>query len=175
MNSNDLLLMVPEWFQRVLEFPEIMKAWAYALGVVDGNVKQLWDNQYIQTCDEATLSLYEKLLGITPSGTDTLAYRRAIVLNKYSMTVPFSEGYLRTRLNDMFGEDGYELTIDSETSTVTLVISAAVPNALRMFFDMWYGIAPAHLHIIASESLNTLLEGAQYYGAVITSSVCHSF
>ena len=175
MNSNDLLLMVPEWFQRVLEFPEIMKAWAYALEMVDGNVKQLWDNQYIQTCDEATLSTYETLLGITPSGTDTLAYRRAIVLNRYSMMVPFSEGYLRARLDDMFGEDGYTLDINSETSTVTVEITATVQRALQMFFDLWYGIAPAHLHIIASEALDTLLTGSQYYAAVITSSVYSSF
>lgn len=171
---NELLIMVPEWFQKVIEFPEIMKAWKYALDQFDGNIKQLWDNQYIQTCDEATLSLYEKLLGITPSGTDTLEYRRAIVLNKYSMMVPFSEGYLRSRLDEMFGADGYTLTIDSATSTASIVITSSVARALSIFFDLWYGIAPAHIEIDASENLNTTLEGEQYYGAVIVSSVVNT-
>ena len=67
MNSNDLLIMVPEWFQKVIEYPEIMKAWVYALNQLDGNIRRLWDNQYIQTCDEATLAQYEKFLGIVPS------------------------------------------------------------------------------------------------------------
>lgn len=172
---SDLLLMIPEWFQKVLEFPEIMKAWEYALDQLEGNVKQLWDNQYIQTCDEATISLYEKLLGIIPSGTDTLAYRRAVVLNKYAMTVPFTEIYLRQRLDEMFGENGYNLTIDSSTCSAELEITSYVARARMIFFDLWYGIAPAHIEIDAYEHLNTLINAEQFYGAAVASVVSNSF
>lgn len=172
---SDLLMMVPQWFQRVLEFPEIMKAWEYALDQVDGNIKQLWDNQYIQTCDEPTLALYEKLLGIVPSGTDTLEYRRAVVLNRYAMTVPFTEIFLRQQLDGMFGEDGYTLNIDSSTCSATLEITTYVARARMIFFDLWYGIAPAHIEMDCWENLNTLIDAEQFYGAAVASVVHNSF
>lgn len=171
---NELLIMVPEWFQKVIEFPEIMKAWKYALDQFDGNIKQLWDNQYIQTCDEATLSLYEKLLGITPSGTDTLEYRRVIVLNKYSMMVPFSEGYLRSRLDEMFGADGYELTVDWQTLEASIEITASVARARLIFLDLWYGVAPAHVAIEAIEHLESDVDGEQFFGGAFFSTVINN-
>ena len=172
---NDLLLMIPEWFRGIIEYPEIMKAWAYALNQVDWNIKKLWDNQYIQTCDEATIAQYERLLGITPGGDDTLEYRRAIVLNKFSMLVPFTEGFLRSRLDEMYGEGNYDLTIDPQTSKALLVIKTTVPRALEIFFDLWYGIAPAHIEIDAAQAVNTVIEGNQYFGGVCVSSVTNRF
>ena len=166
--------MVPEWFRRVIEFPEIMKAWAYALNQVDGNIKKLWDNQYIQTCDEETLSQYERLLGIIPSGSDTLEYRRSIVLNKFSMIVPFSEGFLRSRLDEMYGADGYTFEVSSEDLTATLSITSWVPRGLEIFFDLWYGVAPAHIAITATEDFFSEVGcETEHFGAVFTSSVFH--
>lgn len=171
MNSNDLLIMVPEWFQRVIEYPEIMKAWAYALNQVDGNIRRLWDNQYIQTCDEATLALYEKVLGIILSGYDTLEYRRMVVLNKYSMLVPFTESFLREKLDGMFGSTGYIFTINSAACTASITITAPVARSVNLFFNLWYQIAPAHIKADAHAEAQSVLTGDQYYGAVIISSV----
>jgi hypothetical protein len=174
MNSNDLLVMIPEWFQRVLEFPEIMKAYAFALNEVEGNTLQLWNNQYIQTCDETTLSEYEKFLGIVPSGTDTIEYRRMIVLNRYSMMVPFSEGYLRSRLDEMFGADGYELNVDWQTLEASIEITASVARARLIFLDLWYGVAPAHVAIEAVEHLESDVDGEQFFGGAFFSTVINN-
>lgn len=175
MNKDELLEMLPEWFQKIKEYPEIMAAWAYALSVLGSHIIILWANQYIQTCDEATLSLYEKLLGIIPSGSSTLEYRRAIVMNKYSMMVPFSEGFLIDRLNEMFGEDGYVLTIDSENCTADIVLTTSVARAKSIFLNFWYGIAPAHVEITAHEEAESEIDGAQYFGGAVMSQVENVF
>ena len=163
--------MIPRFFQETVEFPEIMKAWQKGLGDLEGNIEAVWGNQYIQTCDEDTLALYEKLLNIIPSGDESLSYRRQIVLNKYSMAVPFSEGFFRNRLNEMFGEDGYTLDVDSQTSTAVLYILSPIPNGLDMVYNLWLGIAPAHVELQAHEALVTEINGSEYYGAVVTSAV----
>lgn len=168
---TNLLSMIPRFFQETLEFPEIMKAWEKGLGDFEGNIKGVWDNQYIQTCDEDTLSLYERLLGITPTGD--LEYRRMIVLNKYSMAVPFSEGYLRAKLDEMFGPDGYILTIDHINLTATINITTHVAQARLIFLNLWYGIAPAHIAVSASENLESDIDGEQFYGGVFFSTVIH--
>lgn len=168
---TNLLSMIPRFFQETLEFPEIMKAWEKGLGDFEGNIKGVWDNQYIQTCDEDTLSLYEKILGIIPSGDETLEYRRQIVLNKYSMTVPFSEGFLRSRLTEMFGENGYDLTINSQTSTAVLIVKTSVPSGLDLAYNLWLGIAPAHVELQAHEEGVSNIDGHEYFGAVVMSGV----
>lgn len=170
---NELLTMLPEWFQKIKEYPEIMKAWSYALSDLDINIKKVWDNQYIQTCDEETLSLYERLLGITPSGT--LEYRRAIVMNRYSMIVPFSYEFLIERLNEMFGQDGYVLTIDSENNTADIVITSSVARAKSIFLNFWHLIAPAHIEVSAREEAQTDIDGEQYFGGVVMSQVVNNF
>lgn len=172
---NELLAMLPEWFQKIKEYPEIMKAWAYALNDLEGNIKQVWDNQYIQTCDEDTLSLYERLLGITPSGDQSLEYRRAMVMNRYSMIVPFTYEYLIDRLNEMFGQDGYVLTIDSANCTADIVITSSVARAKSIFLNLWHLVAPAHIAVTAHEEAQSEIDGEQYFGALVSSSVVNKF
>ena len=165
MNSNDLLIMIPEWFQRVLEFPEIMKAYAYALGDLDGNVKQLWDNQYIQTCDEKTLELYEKLLGITPPGTETLEYRRAVALNKYSMTVPFSIGYLKSRLDQIYGNN--EIVVDSENCELTITLYESDYSNIVTVYQLLYDIVPSHIDFEVIYQNEVLVDDDLYVGSYV--------
>ena len=167
MNSNDLLIMIPVWFQRVLEFPEIMKAWAYALDQFDGNVKKIWDNQYIQTCDEATLSLYEKLLGITPSGTETLEYRRTVVWNKYSMIVPFSIGFLKERLTQVY--DNNEVEVDSINSTLTVVLYESANGNVNSVYQLLYDVVPAHIEIRLIKQALVDIEDNAYVGSYVGS------
>lgn len=175
MSKDELLAMLPEWFQKIKEYPEIMAAWAYALSTLGNNIMQVWANQYIQTCDEETLSLYERLLGITPSGTSTLEYRRAIVMNRYTMIVPFSESFLLERLNEMFGQDGYVLTIDSANNTADMVITSSVARAKSIFLNFWYLVAPAHIEVTAHEEAHSDIDGTQYFGGVVMSQVVNTF
>lgn len=165
MNSNDLLTMIPEWFQRVLEFPEIMKAYAYALNGLDGNIKQLWDNQYIQTCDEATLSQYEALLGITPVGD--LDYRRQVVLNKYSMTVPFSIGYLKDRLTQIYGDNRVE--VDPINCVLTVDLYESGTGSVDSVYQLLYDVVPAHIEIRLIKQGLVDIEDNAYVGSYVGS------
>lgn len=167
MNSNDLLIMIPVWFQRVLEFPEIMKAWAYALDQFDGDVKKVWDNQYIQTCDEATLSLYEKLLGITPSGTETLEYRRTVVWNKYSMIVPFSIGFLKERLTQVY--DNNEVEVDPVNCVLTVDLYESGTGSVDSVYQLLYDVVPAHIEIRLIKQGLVDIEDNAYVGSYVGS------
>lgn len=140
---SDLISMIPEWFQKVIEFPEIMKAWEYALDQYDGNLKQVWDNQYIQTCDEATLSTYEKLLGIVPNAMDSLESRRIVVLNKYSMIAPFSIGFLKSRLDAIYGD--YDIDVDPVALTLKVTLNGQGWDVIDTVFSLIFDICPAHV------------------------------
>ena len=104
---------LPEYFRPIIEFREILKAHGYSLDKLDETSEKVKDNNYIATCDEETIAYYEKLLGITYRFGVTMEYRRARVLQKYNTIVPFSIEFLRDKLTELYGEDGYEMSVDS--------------------------------------------------------------
>lgn len=75
----DLMEVLPSYFRPILEFQEIMKTEGKTAEEVKRNADRLSDNCFIQTCDEATLAYYERLLQISNIGA-TLEERRRILL-----------------------------------------------------------------------------------------------
>lgn len=171
MISNDLVKLLPEWFQKIKEYPEIMKAWGKALDDADTNIGQLMANLFIQTCDEGTIGYYEDLLKIYPAPGDTLEIRRNRVLNRWSMVVPFSERFLRVRLDEMYGAGNYTLTVDSTTSTATMELHQFIQQGIELFCELWNSVAPAHVAIDAHEDIVTNIDSTMYMGGVTTQTV----
>ena len=69
-------------FQGIMgsEQPEIEKAW--------NTTDDLLDNQFIPTAGNMGLSRWEKILGITPKGTDSLEDRRFRILKNFRTPCP---------------------------------------------------------------------------------------
>lgn len=166
MTYHDLLTLLPEFFVKIKEYPEIMKAYAAALDSMENNIEQIRDNMFVQTCDASTLNLYEQLFGIIPQPGDTIEARRNRVLNRLSMVVPFTERYLRSRLDEMYGVGNYTLTVDPTTSTATMEIHDFISQGIELFCDLWYRVAPAHVAIDAHEDITTEIDADLYVGGV---------
>lgn len=59
------------------------------------------DAQFISTAGETAIARYERIFGITPMDTDTLAERRFKVLAKINAQLPFSVRRLRQQLETL--------------------------------------------------------------------------
>ena len=125
---------LPEYFRPIIEFREILKAHGYSLDKLDETSEKVKDNNYIATCDEETIAYYEKLLGITYRFGDTMEYRRARVLQKYNTIVPFSIEFLRDKLTELYGEDGYEMSVDSAACKLKIKVTSDRYGAIFMIF-----------------------------------------
>ena len=174
MTKDDLFEMLPAFFQKLKEFPEIMKAWGKALDDGETNIQKIFDNLFVQTCDAETIATYEELFGIVPQPGDTLEARRNRILNRLSMVVPFSERYLRTRLDEMYGAGNYTLTIDSQTLTATMSINSFISQGIELFCDLWYACAPCHVAIDAHEDITTEIDNPLYFGGAIFQTIIES-
>ena len=166
ITTNDLVALLPQFFKDIAEYPEVMKAYAYVLNQLESNIQHLWDNQYIQTCDAATVTMYETILGITYDPGDTLEVRRNRVLNRLTLVMPYSERLLRDRLDELFGS--YELTIDSANCTATMVIKTFTQDGLKLFYDLWNHVAPCHISITAYEDFLTEINGYLRLGGIVS-------
>lgn len=175
MTAQDLLKLLPEFFVKIKEYPEIMQAYTAALDDMEINIGQVRDNMFIQTCDASTIALYEQLFGITPQPGDTLEARRNRVLNRLSMVVPFTERYLRSRLDEMYGAGNYTLTIDSTTSTAVMEIHDFISQGIELFCDLWYRVAPAHVALDAHEDIVTEIDHPMYFGGICQQTLIETF
>ena len=84
-------------FQGIMgsEQPEIEKAW--------NTTDDLLDNQFIPTAGNMGLSRREKILGITPKGTDSLEDRRFRILTRINEELPYTLPQLRNILETLCG------------------------------------------------------------------------
>ena len=160
-----LIKQLPDFFRLILEFQEIMKAHGYILDSFDSNMYQIAANNYISTCDVKTIAYYENLLGIVYRFGDTLEYRRSRLLQKFNTIVPFSIGFLKDKLTELYGEDGYELSVSSPDCTITVKVTSDRYGAIDLLYDLLWDVIPAHLQIIANQETTNDVGGGKLYAS----------
>lgn len=172
MSAYDVLMEnLPDYFKPVLEFIQIMRTHGYALDQLDGDIQNVYNNFYIQTCDVTTLAYYEGLLDIIPSAGDTVEYRRQRVMQQLSLIPKFDINWLRDKLTELYGRDGYDLTVSSVNSTLSVNITSGTYAALQLFYDFIWDVLPAHIAISTEQNVSTTIPIPLYTGAYASSTV----
>lgn len=161
---------LPTYFRPILEYVALMQADGYELDKLEANIMQVAANQYIQTCDEQTIAYYENLLGIVYRFGDTLEFRRSRVLQKFNTKVPFSIGFLNAKLTELYGADGYELSVDPVACTITIKVTSDRYGAVDLLYDLLWDILPAHLKIIANQETTNWVGGGRLYAGGFVSN-----
>ncbi len=161
----ELKRQLPTYFRPILEFGEIMKAHGYALDQLEEKIFQTAANHYIPTCDEQTIAYYEQLLGIVYHFGDTLEYRRMRVLQKFNTIVPFTIGFLREKLTELYGADGYELSVSSADCTIAIKITSGRYGAVDLLYALLWDVLPAHLAVTANQETTNNVGGKRLYAA----------
>lgn len=155
------MAVLPEYFRPILEFQKIMEVHENSLNVFEKNADQVWKNLFIQTCDEATISLYENRFGIIPIPGDTLEYRRKRLLQKYNTITPFSIEFLKSRLTVMYGDD-YSLVMDPVACKLTISVTSDRYGAIDMLYDLLWDVIPAHLEVVSNQQVTNFVSGSIY-------------
>ena len=103
------------------------------------------DAQFISTAGETAIARYEKIFGITPMDTDTLAERRFKVLAKINAQLPFSVRRLRQQLETLCGADGYKLELDGDKYTLTVKVALTAKRNQQAVEELLADIVPANM------------------------------
>lgn len=140
----DLMEVLPEYFRPILEFQEIMEAEGEAAEEVERTADRLSDNCFIQTCDEATLAYYERLLQISNIGA-TLEERRRILLLQWNMESLYTLPKLKEFLASAVGEGNYEIKCFYNEYLVQIWISDQTAAMLGTLYNTIFRMIPAHI------------------------------
>lgn len=126
------------------EQPEFETAWAA--------IEDILSNQFIKTAGNLGLSRWEKILEITPKGTDTLDDRRFRVLARLNEELPYTLPQLRVILENLCGPGNSS----AEVTDYTLLVKVGVA-AKKNFEDvqtLLERVAPVNLVLTVQQLFN---------------------
>lgn len=114
---------LPDFVSNIREFQEIDKTHTYELDKLDYRLKEILDNQFVDTASLEGLSRYEKMLGIREDCDVDI--RRFNILSKYNSSIPFSMRWLQNTLNTTLGQGSYLIDLENKKFTLTISVMKA--------------------------------------------------
>ena len=108
INVN-LLSYLPDFMQEYREIRRIMESEEPEFKILWNLFKKVFNNQFIQYCDEDGISKFEEMLGLHRYENDTLEIRMFRVLTYWNDQIPYTWRVLVNRMNQLCGIGNYEL------------------------------------------------------------------
>ena len=136
---------LPPVLLKTYEFPLLCKTEQPEFDRLNTAVDEVLDAQFVSTASETAIARYEKIFGITPMDTDTLAERRFKVLAKINAQLPFSVRRLRQQLETLCGADGYKLELDGDRYTLTVKVALTAKRNQQAVEELLADIVPANM------------------------------
>lgn len=120
----DLVSYLPPFMQTYKEPVAALEAENPEFLIVWKATDRVLYNHFISTADEYGISRFEKMLGIHPTGEDTIESRRSRVQSKWFNAIPYTMKVLLQKLTVLCGDtdftlsnnftEGYTLNIDTD-------------------------------------------------------------
>ncbi|MBB6218649.1 hypothetical protein HNQ80_004823 [Anaerosolibacter carboniphilus] len=123
----------PPILQELREMKEISRAENPEIEAVWEDVENIMDDQFIQTATERGIARREKMLKINPFSDDTLETRRFRIQARWNEKLPYTYRVLQNRLNQLCGENGYEMTLNAGAYSLEIRIEL---TQKRMFDEV---------------------------------------
>jgi hypothetical protein len=128
---NNLKIYLPKIYENILEFDNLMEAENELFNNLNLETNKVKNNQYVLTADLDGIKLYEQMLDIIANpAIEDIEFRRKRIINRLSMTPPFTMRSLYGMLDQIIGRDRWTAYLDFDN--YTLYIESAADN------QMWY-------------------------------------
>lgn len=110
-----------------------------------------YDN-FIITAGIQGIRNYEQILDIIPDTiNETTEFRRGRVINRLASMPPFTEIFLRQKLNTIFGAGNWSLIVDHKIYTIYIDVATRVRNLYEQTIDDIRQIVPANLILFTKQ------------------------
>ena len=171
--DNDPLSLLPPWYRQILDYQEICQTEQEQLGALADEITAVAQNFYFQTMDVGAVQQWEQIFNIVPTPTtETLAFRRARLLNRISSRPPYTLNFLRQRLDGLIGPGAWTINMDYPNYTLYIESSAENQQYATEVSVTINHIKPAHIvyvntpliafGLLLSETINLSQLGYNY-------------
>lgn len=169
MKNVDLLKYLPFFMQEYKEIQKIMESEDPEFKILWDRIKKVFNNEFIEFCNEEGILKFENMLGIFPEPTDSLELRVVRVLTYWNSKIPFTWKVLINKMNQLCGGPSeYELNLDNNDYTLNIITRFDNAKKYNELNRMLKSIIPANLGIKSVNIVKqkTILKMNIYTGVV---------
>ena len=162
---SNLKNYLPNVYKNVLEMDELTSTEDLLFQGLNSETEKVRNNQFVLTSDIDGIEQYEKMLGIIANpSTESIQFRVDRIINRLSMTSPFTFPFLKKRFDEIIGVGKWKAYMDY--ANYTLYVESSAENQV-WFHEIWVTInklKPANIvftnkpliakDILASEEIN---------------------
>lgn len=161
--------------------PLVVRAYAELQGVMESEqseMERVWDsaeglleNQFIATATNTGLSRWERILGITPKGTDSLADRRFRILARINEELPYTLPQLCDILETLCGKDNYSVEMEEGGYRLIVKIGLVAKNNFNDVAALLNRVVPQNMIVNVLQLYNTwgmVAEGGRTWADLAT-------
>lgn len=125
MFNRPLSSFLPTVYDGIVEMDDIMRAEEQEIGIARRELYSAFANTFVLTADESGVIMFEKMLNIIANPqTEDLEFRRQRLINRLSMSPPFTFRFLKQKLDEIIGVGGWKAYIDHDNYTLYVESSA---------------------------------------------------
>ena len=124
---------LPSLYRENKEMEGLMNAEQPIYDEAETDTKFAFSRQFVVTADEKGVEQYEKILGIMPTATDSLEFRKRRVITRLSTTPPYTLNYLKQQLTTIFGAGNFNAWVDYGKRE--LYVDSFI-NSISLFFEL---------------------------------------
>lgn len=156
--DTDLLSLLPPWYREVLDYQQICNAEQQQFEALAAEITAVADNFFFQTMDVSTVAQWEQIFNIVPNPLiESLDFRRARLINRMSLRVPYTINFLYQKLDELIGAGNWKVTVDYPNYTLYIESSASnQAYATEVAFTV-NRIKPAHIVYVNKPYLSNTL------------------
>ena len=113
-NENvNLINYIPIFMQEYQEIKKIMESENPEFNMLWQKLKEVFNNQFIEYCNEDGISKFEAMLNLHKYENDTLEMRIFRVLVAWNDNIPYTWRVLVNKMDQLCGTGNYELNLDN--------------------------------------------------------------
>lgn len=157
MYDRELASFVPHVYKDVKEMDAIIESEQPCVTDAQNEMTQAFANTFVLSADEEGISMFEFMLGIVANpSVEDLEFRRMRILNRITLSPPFTFRFLMKRLDDIIGKNKWVATLDFNNYTLYIESSALNQNWYQELEFTLNEIIPCNL-IFTNVPLTALL------------------
>lgn len=146
MDRTKLESLLPYYYNEFYEFNVLMSAEETLFDAVADVTQEAIDNQYVLTSNIHGIEVHESSLSIVADPiTESLEFRRDRIMNRLSMTPPFTMRFLKKKLNEIIGKGKWTARLDPAKYTLYIESAATTQEWLHEIMITMTKIKPANI------------------------------
>lgn len=138
MFNRTLSSFLPNVYKDVVEMDDVMRSEENIMDIARREMSSAFANTFVLTANESGVIMFEKMLNIIANPlTEDLEFRRQRILNRLSMSPPFTYRFLKQKLDEIIGVGAWTAYVNFDTYTLFVESSAVDQN---WYYEMEFTI-----------------------------------